>query len=281
MVIRTNSKKGFTLVELLVVIAIIALLMGLLLPALARARGQAKRITCLSGLKQLSLAWMAYAENNDGKIVNGGQAPAPTTPADIARTEPYWCSAFPTTASPGYDWDLALTYEKRVDKLKGGALFKFCQNLKSYRCFEAEKDMHRTYIMPASMNARWVTTAQGYDPAGKVLKRMGQITKSSERVVFFEEKRITPDAFQFPAPTASPTIPAWTYDKPNVMHGDGANFGFADGHADFHKWETPAVLGWAKNPNPDQTVGAPSVQELTQKPKDYDWLLNAIWGMVR
>jgi len=62
---------GFTLVELLVVIAIIAILMAILLPALNRAREQGKRIVCLNNLKQLTLAWILYADDNDGKIVNG------------------------------------------------------------------------------------------------------------------------------------------------------------------------------------------------------------------
>ena len=63
--------KGFTLIELLVVVAVIAVLMAILMPALQKAREQGKRASCLSNLKQLQLAWMMYADDNDGKIVNG------------------------------------------------------------------------------------------------------------------------------------------------------------------------------------------------------------------
>jgi len=60
------SKKGFTLIELLVVMVIIALLVGLLLPALARAKEEARKTQCRSNLRQLGLGVMMYANDNGG-----------------------------------------------------------------------------------------------------------------------------------------------------------------------------------------------------------------------
>jgi prepilin-type N-terminal cleavage/methylation domain-containing protein len=66
-----RGRNGLTLIELLVVIAIIAVLTAILIPALQRVRVQGKRVSCLSNLKQLQLAWTMYADDNNGKIVNG------------------------------------------------------------------------------------------------------------------------------------------------------------------------------------------------------------------
>jgi prepilin-type N-terminal cleavage/methylation domain-containing protein/prepilin-type processing-associated H-X9-DG protein len=281
--IRNNSTKAFTLVELLVVIAIIALLMGLLLPALARARTQAKRIVCLSSFKQVVLGWMAYAENSGDKLVNGGQ-----TPFDSV-TETFWCTPLsnatnplPTSDETGsgyptvrYDWQLSLPYKEREWLLKRGALFKYCSNLKSYRCPEADKDTHRTYIIPTSMNGYCGVCSPSASQSA-IVKRMGQIKKTAERAVFFEEKRISPDAFIFSPPDAS-GYPFWLYDNPNIMHGDGANFGFADGHADFHKWEAKETLDWIKR----GWTGTVPTCTTTANCRDLTWMGNVMWGVIK
>ena len=145
--------------------------------------------------------------------------------------------------------------------------------------------MHRTYVIPESMNAQWGSPP--YHAEGVVVKRMGQIKKSKERVVFLEERRISGDTFIFiykTDDTASPHV-YWDGDNPNIMHGNGANFGFADGHADYHGWVCPTTLEIANRP-----LSAPMLLGTAYDPYwsravtecgnvDAKWMENAVWGV--
>jgi len=217
------ARKAFTLVELLVVIAIIALLMALLMPALERAREQGMRVVCLNNLRQLTLAWNLYADDNDGKLVcgyieEGGffvLETGPWAPNGMHYQECPWVLR---------DWPAAdLTDQEMIQAIKDGALYQYTKNVKLYKCPNSLFHEWRTYSAVDSMN-----TAR-YDN-GPMLKHRTEIRTPTERIVFIENSGATPMGGW----SIYYRRPAWR-DEPPVRHGDGGTLGFADGHSEYWK----------------------------------------------
>ena len=226
-----DKTRGFTLIELLVVIAIIALLMAILMPALHRAREQGKRAVCLNNLRQLTLAWIIYADDNDGKICA----------ANIGHSDHGWVAAM----------DVSDPLSSQIAAMKRGMLYEYCPNLGIYKCPTGVRGEMRTYSIVSSMN-----TNVGGSWKGKVFKNKTEILRPGERIVFVDEGRISNFAF-----SVYYNEPRWR-DRPPLRHGNGTNFSFADGHSEYWKWKDPLTvkLGEGGSDAPNQPGNADLIQ---------------------
>jgi len=252
--------RGFTLIELLVVIAVIAILMAILMPALHRAREQGKRMVCQSNLKQMSLGWIMYVEENDGKIMSGN----PGTTKDAC-----WGHAGTNTGR---------TLEEREAALTTGALWPYCGTLKLYKCPTGRAGEVLTYTVSASMNASKQDTPSSNKNGSTTLfiTRLNQISSPppSERLVFIDEGFTSTGCFSVFYARAE-----W-WDNAPVRHGDGTNFGFADGHAGYQKWMAAETVKYFRPRANSRVVGEMYTPTTPGGKQDLYDFQKLVWGKV-
>lgn len=234
-----NFQTAFTLIELLVVIAIIAILAAMLLPALSRAKMKAHNANCMNNLKQLTLCWTMYANDNNDTLVKN------------------WIGG---GVADRYAWILgdisSYPDATNVTKIQNGKLWQYNNSLDVYRCpadvmvpsdirsqLRGQKRV-RSYSMNGRMGGADASDAGRYGATDTSwvlganypqFKKSGDIAAPPPSVafVFLEESYLTVDDGYFA--TKAPGVLTWQ-NSPTVRHGNSCEFSFADGHAEIWRW---------------------------------------------
>ena len=224
------KKKAFTLIELLVVIAIIALLMGILMPALQKVRDRAKQTHCIANVKTLSLGWTIYIQENDYKMPG----------------------AMPTTGSKSYAWVKSppsnATLEQKLQTIREGVLFPYVgKTVEVYRCpadlrlKDTRQGAYRSFSIANGANgdATWPDPPRGHVTA----KKITDIKNPGTKYIFLED--IDPRGYN----SGSWQMyfnPIGYIDPLTMWHGEQTTIGYADGHSESHRWHDPMFIEWCE-----------------------------------
>jgi prepilin-type N-terminal cleavage/methylation domain-containing protein/prepilin-type processing-associated H-X9-DG protein len=248
-----NKARGFTLIELLVVIAIIAVLMAVLMPALNRVREQGKRAVCLNHLKQLTLAWMMYADDHAGRLPHAWAGWGQFGGIGAGRLVA-WIG----------DISANMTKEEQLEELRKGLLFPYCSNEKIYKCPTGVRGELVTYSIVESMGGN---PGEGGTTEDMTFTNRYKIRNSAKRFVFVDEGKWPGSPWNIWWDK-----PMW-WDSPTIRHSKGTNWSYADGHAEYHKWVDKRTIELAEE-NPGS--GFASVTQMDNE--DIIWTTKGVWG---
>lgn len=242
-----SSIWGFTLIELLVVIAIIAILAAMLLPVLARAKAQAQGTQCLNNEKQLTLAWKMYVDEYSGHV--------PLNADESSEETNGWCDGI-------MSWNANSVDNTNTYEISTNLLGPYCHGAtKIYKCPSdiwtclengAPYDRARSISMngyvgmnPLDLtaaggpNGNWGAAGAGYQVYEKDSQMVSPMSPSLLWVFDDEHADSINDGFMIfamnPGCTAGKGGQGFL-DGPAGYHDGACGFGFADGHAEIHKW---------------------------------------------